>query len=168
MPQTKEEHREYIRRWRIAHPNYGKEQYQKHKDARKEYYESNKDTINTKKKARFQHRYATDQEYRTQMNTRCNDWRKQKLKKQRLQVINHYSNGTMKCCCCGEDTIELLNVHHINGDGKAHRKAVGSSNICNDIIKQDYPPVFEILCYNCNIGTSQYGVCPHKKDKPRL
>jgi hypothetical protein len=32
-----------------------------------------------------------------------------------------------------------------------------------EIIKNNFPPEFQILCFNCNLGRSRSGgVCPHE------
>ena len=44
----------------------------------------------------------------------------------RDRVIDHYSNGAKKCAMCGCDDIRVLDIDHINNDGAAHRKKIGS------------------------------------------
>src|SRR5207237_9958896 len=39
----------------------------------------------------------------------------------RLEVISHYSGGTMRCLCCGEPEERFLTIDHENNDGSAHR-----------------------------------------------
>jgi hypothetical protein len=83
----------------------------------------------------------------------------------RLNVLKHYSNGLMRCSCCGESQIDLLTIHHKLGNGAEHRKKVkgSGSNVYQDIVRSNFPPDFEILCYNCNIGVGRFGICPHKR-----
>ena len=80
--------------------------------------------------------------------------------RQRLIVLEYYGN---KCACCGETTYEFLEVDHINGNGSKHRKEVGR-HVVEDIIKQNFPSDFQILCANCNRGHGKFGVCPHKQE----
>lgn len=73
--------------------------------------------------------------------------------KLRQQVLEHYSNGTPKCACCGIDDILVLCVDHINGGGNKHRKQLHKSSgtsFCNWLIRQGYPEGFQVLCHNCN------------------
>jgi len=84
--------------------------------------------------------------------------------KQRLQIINHYSKGTMKCACCGENNINFLTIDHINNDGNIQRKSLKTPELTHWIIKNNFPEGFQILCYNCNLGKAHHGgICPHKK-----
>jgi hypothetical protein len=95
---------------------------------------------------------------------------RERAEKLRKKVINHYSNGEFICACCGEKEYEFLCIDHINGGGAAHRKSLspdGKSNrsgvtVYNWLIKNNYPPGFQVLCVNCNWGKRRTGVCPHK------
>lgn len=84
--------------------------------------------------------------------------------KRRKIVINHYSNGTNKCSCCGESIFEFLTIDHINNDGSEHRKEIGGGGhtLIDWIIKNNYPQGFNISCFNCNSGRAyNNGICPH-------
>jgi len=76
---------------------------------------------------------------------------KRKLRQQRLKItiINHYG-GT--CQCCQESDISVLVIDHIDDDGASHRKKVGKGNVYDSIRQQNFPPGFQVLCANCNIG----------------
>lgn len=81
----------------------------------------------------------------------------------RIRVVNHYGG---RCVCCGETEYTFLAIDHINGGGNEHRRKIkkNGSNILKWLIKQDFPPEFQILCHNCNM--SKYlngGVCAHKR-----
>ena len=80
----------------------------------------------------------------------------------KAKVISNY--GT-KCVCCGEDNIHFLCIDHINNDGAKHRKMLGGSSILLWLKKNNYPPGFQILCYNCNCAKRFHEVCPHLKAK---
>jgi hypothetical protein len=114
---------------------------------------------------------------------RCAKKQKQVL---REQVLQHYSNGTMQCACCGEAHTEFLTIHHINGDGAEHRRELArlrntrnkrsdkpeqgytKHNVGNEInrwlIKSNFPEGFSVLCLNCNAAKHYYGECPHEKE----
>lgn len=70
------------------------------------------------------------------------------------------------CTCCGERQREFLTLDHVNNDGNIHRK--GRSNrsaqdaAYRDAIDRGFPPDYTILCFNCNIARSLFGVCPHR------
>lgn len=67
-------------------------------------------------------------------------------------VVNHYTNGAMKCPLCIESRLECLTIDHINDDGKQERetnKQTGT-NFYNNIIKNNFPSHYQVLCQNCN------------------
>ena len=83
--------------------------------------------------------------------------------KLKAEVYSHYGD---KCGCCGEANLAFLTIEHLNGGGRAHRRVIGGSatSLLYDIKKRDFPPEFEILCFNCNCGKARNGgVCPHKE-----
>lgn len=51
--------------------------------------------------------------------------RRRRNEADRLAALTYYSNGTLKCACCGDGHIEFLTIDHINGDGNKHRKEIG-------------------------------------------
>ena len=73
-----------------------------------------------------------------------------------------------QCACCNEDEPLFLTIDHINGDGAAHRREVGTqggTHFYSWLKREGYPSGYQILCYNCNAGRYQNGgVCPHKKE----
>jgi len=81
-------------------------------------------------------------------------------------VYDHY--GAF-CACCGESNLCMLTVDHKNNDGSEHRKKLGSASIYRDIVNNNYPEYYQILCYNCNCGRDKNpfseGICPHKMSK---
>ena len=84
-------------------------------------------------------------------------------KKLRLLIFNYYSNNKLECACCGEKEYGFLSLDHINGGGNTHRKEIGfGTQLYCWIIKNNYPPIFQILCYNCNLSKGFLGECPHK------
>jgi hypothetical protein len=90
----------------------------------------------------------------------------EKLKK---KIYDHY--GRM-CACCGETEPFFLTIGHVNGDGAAHRAALGftrgggSMAVYRDIVRRAYPDSFRVECDNCNVGAHlNGGVCPHKTAK---
>lgn len=77
-------------------------------------------------------------------------------------MLDHYGGH---CACCGEGAFEFLALDHINNDGQAHREEVGSgARMVEWIIKNDYPPIFRVLCHNCNQARGYYGACPHERE----
>lgn len=79
-----------------------------------------------------------------------NAWGRRNRQKLRLQIIMHYSPEGI-CQNCGCNDIRILSIDHINGGGCKHRKSLGggSKAFYNWIIKNNFPPGFQILCPNC-------------------
>lgn len=88
----------------------------------------------------------------------------------RLEIMDAY--GGRRCACCGESNQMFLSVDHINGDGAQHRRQLGyttgngrggSSRTMQWIKQNNFPPGFQVLCFNCNHGKHvNGGTCPHK------
>jgi hypothetical protein len=72
-----------------------------------------------------------------------------------------------KCSCCGETELAFLTLDHINNDGAAHRKELGyagGQSFYHWVIKNDFPSLLQVLCWNCNEGRRfNDGVCPHRR-----
>lgn len=67
------------------------------------------------------------------------------------------------CSCCGENALEFLSVHHVNGDGGKHRGKTGQLGIYRDVKNAGFPrDRYEVLCFNCNCSIGFWGYCPHK------
>lgn len=82
---------------------------------------------------------------------------------QRMKALQHYSGSDVPfCACCNEKFIEFLVLDHKNGDGAEHRREVGHHSMYQWAIKNNYPPMFRVLCFNCNNSFGIYGRCPHQ------
>ena len=85
--------------------------------------------------------------------------------KRRKIVISHYTDGSMKCTCCGENIYKFLTIDHINNNGSDDRSngIFSGHGLINYLIKNNFPEGFTVLCYNCNCGrATNNGKCPHK------
>ena len=91
----------------------------------------------------------------------------------RTQILQHYS-PTLSCACCGEDQYEFLHLDHANNDGADHRRMLakinGTKSCSNEqlfkwIRENNYPPMFQVLCANCNLAKEHWGECPHNKQQ---
>lgn len=71
-----------------------------------------------------------------------------------------------KCNCCGETELSFLTIDHVNNDGsleKSHER--GGHGLYRKIIKAGFPDIYQILCFNCNLGKYYNdGTCPHQKE----
>lgn len=84
------------------------------------------------------------------------------------KVFSHYSPAGIRCACCGETELKFLSIDHIEGGGNKHRKAIGrgaGGTFYRWIIKEGYPPGYQVLCYNCNLAKGFFGRCPHQDAK---
>lgn len=87
-------------------------------------------------------------------------------KEDKQLVMQHYGNSI--CGCCGEKSLDFLTIDHINGEGANHRRELFKSrDKCGQkfyrwLIKNDFPPGYQVLCFNCNYGKHINGTCPHR------
>lgn len=99
--------------------------------------------------------------------TRANE----RTKQMRLKCLNYYSNNDIKCACCLEKHIEFMTIDHMNNDGAEHRRKITGSTrgsgarLYQWLIKNNFPPGFQVLCINCNMARYIYGKCPHEKER---
>jgi len=80
-------------------------------------------------------------------------------------VVNHFSNETNKCACCGESNILFLTISHKNNDGYLHKKELGGGSYYQKLFHSNFKTDREIIieCYNCNMSrTRTGGECAHK------
>lgn len=80
------------------------------------------------------------------------------------EIYHHY--GGYECSCCGEHTEQFLTLDHKNNDGAMHRALIGRGSghhLYRWIKRNNFPSIFQVLCFNCNCGRQlNGGVCPHK------
>ena len=76
--------------------------------------------------------------------------------------------GGYRCNCCGQEGEKFLTIDHVNNDGTEHRKEIGKSSwhLFKWLTRNNFPPGFQVLCWNCNMGKRvNRGTCPHKGAK---
>lgn len=87
-------------------------------------------------------------------------------KKLRQEILDHYGTS---CACCGESTYEFLCIDHTEGGGnqqrREHLKSKGGNLQLRWLKKNNFPPGFRVLCYNCNNAMAFHKVCPHQIGK---
>ena len=70
----------------------------------------------------------------------------------RRVVLDHY--GSSKCADCGAN--DDLHLHHVNGDGAAHRRAIGALGagvaFYGRLVRDGFPdrPPLQVLCGACH------------------
>lgn len=127
--------------------------------AKQEWYQRNRDRARSYSQAYYQnHKQAQMALAKTRHQER------------RRLVLEHYSGGTPVCACCGERTKEFLTLDHIDNNGAARKRqadgpARSGAHTYQWIIKNNYPPGFQVLCMNCNCAKAWWGACPHQKRK---
>ncbi|SRR6266496_1649654 len=72
--------------------------------------------------------------------------------------------GGYRCSCCGIQEKAFLTLDHIHNDGAAQRKLIGRGDLFYRwLINHDFPPIVQVMCFNCNCGRRiNGGTCPHK------
>lgn len=73
-----------------------------------------------------------------------------RYRKAKLEAMRHYCNGEPHCVGCGNSTIEVLTIDHIEEDGAEHRKHVRTNRLGEWLKRAGYPEGFQVLCWNCN------------------
>ena len=96
------------------------------------------------------------------MRARTTAWRRvnaEKIKAAKADLkrsaINMYSKGNACCAWCGQADIDVLCLDHTDNGGATHRKELRSTGVIGWgvyrwVREQDYPPIFQVLCCNCN------------------
>jgi hypothetical protein len=84
--------------------------------------------------------------------------------RRRVNMEAYKVYGGAFCACCGETIIGFLTIDHINGVTREERKIqTKGRNVCQWLKNKGYPPGYQVLCFNCNLGRAKNkGVCPHK------
>lgn len=85
----------------------------------------------------------------------------------RTKIFGHYGTS---CVCCGEDTLLLLTLDHIDNNGSEHRKSISTTREYTGrtfyrwLLKNGFIDGLQTMCWNCNVGKQlNGGVCPHKE-----
>lgn len=89
----------------------------------------------------------------------------------KLACLSVYSDGSLKCACCGEHRIPFLTLDHIDNDGAEWRRKnrKGGTAFFLYLVSKGFPKDhgLRVLCFNCNCGrrsSGQNGVCPHEEE----
>lgn len=147
VKRDRERHAAYSRRYRASLGNEYRERMVKRRSAMLE-------AMTTEERVAFRRREADK-------TNRLN-------KKLRGEVFAAY--GGEVCRCCGETEPMFLSIDHVSNDGAEMRAAGthgrGGSQFYQWLRKNGFPPGFQVLCLNCNIGKHRNGgVCPHRSGK---
>lgn len=87
------------------------------------------------------------------------------IRRYRLEALEHYGGCPPKCSCCGENRPEFLQIDHVNGGGTKERKTRRYNHLAAWLVRRGFPDGFRVLCANCNMARSAYGLCPHEAER---
>jgi hypothetical protein len=123
----------------------------------KEYQAANFEVVSSRKKAYYNANKpelaAQKKIYRAEHVDRIKYIKAKYAFELRTEAMLRYSAGTMICAFCSDSTFEHLCLDHINNDGCKHRnslKKVCGKSVYLWVKMNGYPPIFQVLCYNCN------------------
>lgn len=155
----KERKRIYMRQWKANNPD-------KVAGYNRAWYERNADKETGRKRSQYAANpdayKAAVKRYRDRYPDRVKETLRQSNQRRKTRVMDAY--GGTSCRCCGETTITFLTIDHVNGCTKEQRKKEGQgSQMYAYLIKNGFPPGFQVLCFNCNLGReANGGTCPHQ------
>lgn len=92
---------------------------------------------------------AEKKAYKKRHPEKAQDTAKRWLQRIRRDILSHYSHGTMICANCGESHLGFLEIDHINGGGKQHRREI-NGNLFKWLKDNNYPEGYQVLCSDCN------------------
>jgi len=100
-------------------------------------------------------------------------WANKTRLERKQRVFSHYSNGSLKCACCGVQGLEFLTLDHIISRKKMdldlqlmnmdYSSELEGKDLYYWLEKNNFPSGFQILCWNCNFAKGRLGKCPHEK-----
>lgn len=133
---------------------------------KRQYHIDNRDKILKKVRKHYvrnrDKRLAYGKKWREDNPDKMRLYRKNHKIKLRAETFNAY--GGALCNCCGETGLPFLTLDHINGNGAEERKATNSRGgyaFYALLRTKGFPPGYQVLCFNCNMGRYINGVCPH-------
>lgn len=93
--------------------------------------------------------------------------------RRKVKDLCYEAYGGYVCTCCGVTGEKFLTLDHVNNDGAKHRKeqigSRGGIGIYLWIIRNNFPPIFQVLCFNCNHAKQlNGGVCPHQEKELKM
>ena len=117
--------------------------------------------INNREKD-LSHKRKTYQINKVKIKQKTNVFYHTNKNKFRLEVLNHYSKGEIKCACCGYTGLPFMTIDHINGWRHLHKRHIGGISLIWWLRKHNFPRGFQVLCFNCNCSKGFFGQCGHK------
>lgn len=165
---NKEKIKEYNKEWRRTNKEHRKEYKKKYRDENREKHLSYSreyywKKVRTSRLSRPRDKIG-EKRYKDAHKEEIRSKNVIRLRAARAVVISGYGG---KCACCGEAEPNFLTIDHVNNDGNVMRKnkvhPPCGYGLYKWLEKKGFPKEFQILCYNCNMAKSRYGICPHEK-----
>lgn len=146
--------REYMRQ-RRADPVFRAAELEKNR----EYQRTHRETVRLASSKWKKRQYSTSEEYRASAIAQS----KENYRRLRDRLFEGYGN---KCACCSEPERDFLELDHIEGGGSKHFASFKSPvNLYREVILAGFPPIYRLLCANCNRGRQRNGgSCPHTEN----
>lgn len=140
---------------------YSQSYYQKNKDKWKKYSgwsKENKERCNRNTKNWRDNNLEKAREIRRKTYLKNKDVENERSRnytlRRRIQVLKVYGGENPKCKQCECSEVRILELDHINNDGKQERSELGlvGAGFYGWLIKNNYPnkDKYQILCKNCN------------------
>lgn len=136
------------------------------KEYYKEYYKKHRERLLAKSLKWGSSHKKERHEYYIKHKLHYSEWQLAYYQKNKQAVFSHYSNP-IECACCKEKEPAFLCIDHINGGGYQHCSGRGGYRLYDWIVKNNFPPIFRVLCYNCNQAVSRGKICPHQKSETK-
>lgn len=94
------------------------------------------------------------------------EYQKNRGKRLKTEVMAAYGGC---CSCCGENSIEFLCIDHEERvvppeDFHPNGARRGGVSMYYKLKRGGFPEGYRVLCFNCNVALSMYGICPHMKE----
>ncbi len=157
------------REWQRKNPEKAKESAGRSREKRRgkqleyndSYREANREQLNAKARETCQRKMRDDPAFKESERLRS----LVKNRQEKELVLAAY--GGSQCACCGETQLLFLTIDHLADNGAQERKDIGirgGTAFYRFLRKADYPPGYQVLCFNCNAGKHMNaGICPHNK-----
>lgn len=127
------------------------------RDRTRTYYNENKDHLSQKSREyrlkNIERDSARSKQYRAKNREELAQKKWEYYQELRKEALLHYSVGSLKCAICSHDVWTHLCLDHIEDGGTKHRltnKQIKGHAVFNWVKKNNYPAIFQVLCYNCN------------------
>lgn len=91
--------------------------------------------------------------------TLCVETKAAILKRLRDVVFTGYGG---RCVCCGDSDVNVLQLDHVNNDGGAHRKEIGT-RVYRWCVENSFPPRLQLLCGSCHLAKTRTGDCSYRR-----